>query len=258
MKKNKKHFDFVYIVFVLLFCYAPIISLVVFSFNSSRSLTNFESFSFIWYEKLFSDGQVMTAVFNTIFIAAITTVVSTLVGTLAAIAISRSRKVIRNGLLSLNNIPIINPEIVMAVSLLLLFLSFGINQGYLTMILAHITFTIPYVVITVYPKVRSLDPNIVEAAQDLGATPLRTLVSIIIPQIKTVMLAAASIAFTLSFDDFVISYFTSGTVSNISIYLYTLRRLEPTINALSTIIISFIVLILVINGSRKRKTMEGE
>lgn len=254
IKKTKRfNFSVIYVILVLIFCYAPILSLVIFSFNSDRSLTNFQSFSLIWYDKLFNDGQVMTAVLNTIFVAVVATLVSTVLGTLAAIAISRMKKVMRDGLLNLNNLPMINPEIVTAVSLLLLFLSFGIGQGYLTMILAHITFTIPYVIVTVYPKLREMDENMVEASLDLGATPLGTIWHIIIPNIKTVIISAASLCFTLSFDDFVISYFTAGTVNNISIYLYTLRRLEPTINALSTIIITGIIIVLVLSNTIKRK-----
>lgn len=247
-KQRKFNFASFYVILVMIFCYAPIVSLVIFSFNSDRSLTNFESFSFEWYDKLFSDGQVVAAVLNTIFVAIIATLVSTFLGTLAAIAISRMKKVLRDGLLALNNLPMINPEIVTAVSLLLLFLSLGVGQGYITMILAHITFTIPYVIVTVYPKLREMDDNIVEASLDLGATPWATIWKVIIPQIKPVIISAATLCFTLSFDDFVISYFTAGTVNNISIYLYTLRRLEPTINALSTIIITGIIIIMVING----------
>jgi len=253
MKKRKFNYANFYVILVLIFCYAPIISLIIFSFNSDRSLTNFESFSFEWYQKLFDDSQVIQAILNTVFVAVVTTIISTIIGTIAAIAISRMRKVLRDGLLALNNIPMVNPEIVTAVALLLLFLSLGIGQGYITMILAHITFTIPYVIITIYPKLRSLDDNIVEASLDLGATPMATIWKVIIPQIKSVIIAAISICFTLSFDDFVISYFTAGTVNNISIYLYTLRRLEPTINALSTILITGVVLVLVINGIIKGK-----
>jgi spermidine/putrescine transport system permease protein len=228
-------------------------SLVFFSFNSSRSLTVFEGFSLRWYLELFQDIQVNEAVTNTFIVAIIATIISTLIGTFAAIAISRMRRVIKDALLSLNSLPIVNPEIVTAVSLLLLFLSLGVTQGYITMILAHIAFLTPYVIVTIYPKLRSMDENIVEAALDLGASPWKTIWLVIVPNIKSVIFAAASIAFTLSFDDFVISYFTAGTVKNISIFLYTLRRIEPTINALSTLMITGIVLVLFVGGTFKRE-----
>jgi spermidine/putrescine transport system permease protein len=228
-------------------------SLIFFSFNSSRSLTVFEGFSLRWYLELFNDIQVNEAVTNTFIVAVVATVISTLIGTFAAIAISRMRRVVKDAILSVNNLPIVNPEIVTAVALLLLFLSLGVTQGYVTMILAHIAFLTPYVIVTIYPKLRTMDENIVEAALDLGASPWKTIWLVIVPNIKHVIFAAASIAFTLSFDDFVISYFTAGTVKNISIFLYTLRRIEPTINALSTLMITGIVLVLFIGGTFKRE-----
>lgn len=250
-----KKFNLSYLVIglVMLFSYAPIISLVVFSFNSSKSLTNFDGFSLRWYVELFNDVQVNEAVANTFVVAIIATAAATLIGTFAAIAISRMRRVVKDALLSLNNLPIVNPEIVTAVALLLLFLSIGVTQGLITMILAHIAFLTPYVIVTIYPKLRTMDENIVEAALDLGASPWKTIWLVIVPNIKHVIFAAASIAFTLSFDDFVISYFTAGTVKNISIFLYTLRRIEPTINALSTLMITAIILVLFVGGTFRRE-----
>lgn len=250
-----KKFNLSYLIigFVMLFSYAPIISLVVFSFNSSKSLTNFDGFSLRWYVELFNDVQVNEAVANTFVVAIIATAAATLIGTFAAIAISRMRRVVKDALLSLNNLPIVNPEIVTAVALLLLFLSIGVTQGFITMILAHIAFLTPYVIVTIYPKLRTMDENIVEAALDLGASPWKTIWLVIVPNIKHVIFAAASIAFTLSFDDFVISYFTAGTVKNISIFLYTLRRIEPTINALSTLMITAIILVLFVGGTFRRE-----
>jgi spermidine/putrescine transport system permease protein len=250
---KKLHVSYLVIGLVMLFSYAPIVSLVVFSFNSSRSLTNFEGFSLRWYAELFRDVQVNEAITNTFFVAIIATAIATIIGTFASIAISRMRRVAKDALLSLNNLPIVNPEIVTAVSLLLLFLSLGVTQGFITMILAHVAFLTPYVIVTVYPKLRTMDENIVEAALDLGASPWKTIWLVIVPNIKPVIFAAASIAFTLSFDDFVISYFTAGTVKNISIFLYTLRRIEPTINALSTLMITAIILVLFVGGTFKRE-----
>ncbi|HHW79621.1 MAG TPA: ABC transporter permease [Acholeplasmataceae bacterium] len=234
----------IFVGLVLAFIYIPIISMVVFSFNSSRSLTRWTGFSFMWYQELFTDEVIIRAVLVTIIIAVLSTVISTIIGTLASIALSKQRKVIREAALSLNNIPVLNPEIITAVSLFLLFGAFAIERGYLTMLLAHIAFSVPYVVIAVYPKVRSLDPNLTDAAYDLGATPFQAIYKVILPQIKVAIIAGAAIAFTMSFDDFAISYFavSDTSIQNISIYLYTLRRgVEPTINALSTIIILIIM-----------------
>jgi len=177
------------------------------------------------------------------------------VGTFAAIGLSKNKKLFRNVIINLNNIPIVNPEIVTAIGLLLLFQSLKLQGGYGTMLLAHIAFCTPYVIITVYPKVKSLDPSLIEAAQDLGATPMRALYYAVFPQIKVAIFAAAAIAFTMSFDDFVISYFTAGsTGTNISIYLYTLKRgIPPTINALSTIMIVVVTIVVTLNFILTRK-----
>ena len=245
MKKLHKPMAKGFMGLLLVFIYAPIVSLIVFSFNENKSLTNWGGFSLKWYTKLFDSTDIMTAVVMTLLIAVLATLISTVIGTFAAIALSKSKKLVKDMVLTVNNIPIVNPEIVTAVGLLLLFVSFQIDRGYTTMLLAHIAFCTPYVIITVYPKVRSLDPNLAEAANDLGATPLQALRMVILPEIKVAVVAAAAIAFTMSFDDFVISYFTAGSATNISIYLYTLRRgVEPTINALSTIIILVIGLLV--------------
>lgn len=245
MKKLQKPLAKGFMGLLLVFIYAPIVSLIVFSFNENKSLTNWGGFSLKWYTKLFDSTDIMTAVVMTLLIAVLATLISTVIGTFAAIALSKSKKLVKDMVLTVNNIPIVNPEIVTAVGLLLLFVSFQIDRGYTTMLLAHIAFCTPYVIITVYPKVRSLDPNLAEAANDLGATPLQALRMVILPEIKVAVVAAAAIAFTMSFDDFVISYFTAGSATNISIYLYTLRRgVEPTINALSTIIILVIGLLV--------------
>ena len=230
----------VFLTLVLILTYVPIISLVMFSFNEGRSLTRWTGFSLQWYVKLFESREIMTAVMITFLVATISTVISTIIGTFAAISLSKTRKALREISLSANNIPIVNPEIVTAIAFFVLFGAFAIERGMTTMILAHIAFSTPYVVITVYPKVRNLDPNLAHAAYDLGATPAQALFKVIIPQIKIGIIAGAAIAFTMSFDDFVISYFavSGSAIKNISIYLYTLKRgVEPTINALSTLII---------------------
>lgn len=239
MKKSSL-FGKIFIWIIMAFIYIPIISMVVFSFNSSRSLTRWSGFSLTWYRELFVDKAIIQAVTVTIVVAVVSTIISTIIGTLASIALTKQRKVIREVTLSLNNIPVLNPEIITAVALFLLFGAFAIERGYTTMLLAHIAFSIPYVVIAVYPKVRSLDPNLTDAAYDLGATPIQALFKVILPQIKVAVIAGAAIAFTMSFDDFVISYFVTiaSGVSNISTYLYTLKRgIDPKVNALSTLIV---------------------
>jgi spermidine/putrescine transport system permease protein len=228
---------------VLLLTYIPIVSLVFFSFNSSKSLTQFSSFSFVWYQKLFTSSAILEAVRTTFIIAIVSTVVATIIGTLAAISLNKFGKRTRKLSLTVNNIPMVNPEIITAISLFVLFGAFNLDNGYLKVILAHIAFSIPYVLVAVYPKVRSLDSNLEDAAYDLGATPLKSLLLVILPQLRTSIISGAAMAFAMSFDDFVISLFASGSsgVQNISIYLYTqMQRKDPTFNALSTIIIAFI------------------
>ena len=244
---------------VLLFCYIPIVSLIVFSFNESRSLTRFTQFSLKWYGELFKSQEIINAVLVTFIVAILATIISTLIGTFASIAIAKHKRKLRNTLLSANNIPIVNPEIVTAIGLLLLFQSIQLQRGLFTMLLAHVAFCVPYVILSVYPKVRSLDPSLQEAAQDLGATPLQALRHAILPQIKVAVFAAAAISFTMSFDDFVISYFTAGSTTNISIYLYTLKRgVNPTINALSTIMILIITAVVIANFIRTNKQVKGD
>lgn len=259
MKTFKKISDYGFIGLVLAFCYLPILSLIIFSFNESRSLTNFSGVSLKWYGELFKNKEIINAVVITFVVAILATIISTIIGTFASIAIAKHKRRLRNSILSLNNLPIVNPEIVTAIGLLLLFQSIQLECGFLTMLLAHIAFCVPYVILSVYPKVRSLDPSLQEAAQDLGATPLQALRHAILPQIKTAVFAASAISFTMSFDDFVISYFTAGSTTNISIYLYTLKRgVNPSINALSTIMIAVITVVVVANFIKANKQEKGD
>ena len=230
----------------LLFFYLPIVYIIVFSFNASRSLTNFTGFSLQWYEKMFSDSTMMESIFYTVIIAIIATAVSTVVGTLTAIGLSRCKKIIQRMVERVNDLPVMNPEIVTAIGLLMFFSAIAIRKGFGTMLLAHIMFCIPYVMLSVTPKLRSLDPNLIDAAMDLGATPLQAMMKVIVPQIRPGIVSGALIAFTMSFDDFIISYFVTGNgVQNISILVYTMsKRVNPSINALSTLIILLITLVL--------------
>lgn len=251
MKKQSKLVSWVPIILMLLFFFGPIIIMMVYSFNSAKSVTVWSGFSLRWYERLFNSRDTMEAVQVSVVVALIATAVSTVVGTITAIGISHHKGIVKKSILSLNNLPVLNPEIVTAISLMLFFSSVKIfKMGFTTMLIAHITFCIPYVILTILPKLRKLDPSLADAAMDLGATPLQALWKVIIPQLKPAIISGALIAFTMSFDDFVISYFVSGdSVSNISMMVYTMKkRFDPTINALSTIIIVIItILLLIIN-----------
>lgn len=268
-KEKKKIGSGLYIALCFLFLYLPILVTMIFSFNSSKSLTKFEGFSMMWYERLFSDSEIMEAVYVSLSVALSATVISTILGTITAIGLSKSRKIIKEIVVNINNIPIMNPDIVTAIGLMILFSSMKIEKGYLTMLLAHIAFCTPYVITSVYPKVRNLDPSLANAAMDLGATPFQALTKVILPMIKEGIFAGVLLAFTMSFDDFVISYFVTGNgVKNISIIVYNMtKRTNPTINALSTIVIVVIMVTLVIvnvvpviakRRSRKKLALEME
>ena len=246
MKKKTSVGSKIILTLTMLFFYLPILYIIVFSFNDSRSLTKFSGFSLRWYEKMFADSTMMEAVLYTVIIAVIATVVATVVGTITAIGLSKSRKVVQKMVERINDLPVMNPDIVTAISLLMFFSVLTVKKGFGTLLIAHIMFCIPYVMLSVTPKLRSLDPNLIDAAMDLGATPFQALAKVIVPQIKPGIISGALIAFTMSFDDFVISYFTTGNgVNNISILVYTMsKRVNPSINALSTIVILLITLVL--------------
>ncbi len=246
MKKKTSVGSKIILTLTMLFFYLPILYIIIFSFNDSRSLTKFGGFSLRWDEKMFADSTMMEAVLYTVIIAVIATVVATVVGTITAIGLSKSRKVVQKMVERINDLPVMNPDIVTAISLLMFFSVLTVKKGFGTLLIAHIMFCIPYVMLSVTPKLRSLDPNLIDAAMDLGATPFQALAKVIVPQIKPGIVSGALIAFTMSFDDFVISYFTTGNgVNNISILVYTMsKRVNPSINALSTIVILLITLVL--------------
>lgn len=246
MKKKTSVGSKIILTLTMLFFYLPILYIIIFSFNDSRSLTKFGGFSLRWYEKMFADSTMMEAVLYTVIIAVIATVVATVVGTITAIGLSKSRKVVQKMVERINDLPVMNPDIVTAISLLMFFSVLTVKKGFGTLLIAHIMFCTPYVMLSVTPKLRSLDPNLIDAAMDLGATPFQALAKVIVPQIKPGIVSGALIAFTMSFDDFVISYFTTGNgVNNISILVYTMsKRVNPSINALSTIVILLITLVL--------------
>lgn len=250
MRKEHKISKITIIGICLIFLYLPLMVMAVFSFNNSKSLSKFSSPSLRWYGTLFANEQMMKSVVISISVAILATFISTVLGTLSAIALSKSKKIVKTIVQQVNNLPIMNPEIVTAISLMLLFSFINISKGYLTMLLAHIAFCTPYVITNVYPKVRALDENLAEAAMDLGATPFQTLTKVVIPQIQPGIVAGALIAFTMSFDDFIISYFVSGNgIENISIVVYNMsKRVNPSIYALATVVMAGILILLLISS----------
>lgn len=248
MSKDKRVLGKVGMALLLVFFYAPILFMIIFSFNSSKSLTHFTGFSLCWYEAMLKNHGMMESLYVTIIIALLATIISTIIGTITAIGLSKSKKVLRAFVSQVNDFPIMNPEIVTAIGLMLLFITFQIEKGFVTLLLAHIAFCIPYVILSIMPKIKSLDPNLADAAMDLGATPWQALVKVIVPQIMPGIVSGALIAFTMSFDDFVISYFVTGQgVKNLSIMVYTMsKRINPSVNAISTLVALLITITLTI------------
>lgn len=243
----------VYMGLVLMFLYVPIFVLIVFSFNETKSRSVFSGFTLDWYAKLFRNEVIISSLMNTIIIAVIASIAATLLGTLAAIGINSMRKVPKAIVMNITNMPIVNQEIVTGVSLMLLFVFFAARMnlefGFVTLVIAHITFDVPYVILNVMPKFRQMDPNLFEAAQDLGCSPFTALRKVILPEIMPGVVSGFLMSFTFSLDDFVISYFTSGSTSQtlpITIYSMTRRKISPEINALSTLIFVVVVIVLVV------------
>jgi spermidine/putrescine transport system permease protein len=254
----------IYVTLIIIIFYAPIFAIMVFSFNGGTT-TTFGSFTWKWYQKVFENRALMSALWTTTSIAILATVFSTLIGTLGAIGLAELKKKRKNFVdfvLSVNNLPVVNPDIVTAVSLWVLFLAtFGTQMGYMTMLLAHIAFCTPYVIIQVYPKVLGLDPSEMEAAMDLGATKNQAVRKVVIPDLMPSIASGAMMAFTMSFDDFVISYFVGGSVNNISTLIYSAKNLDKylqTYDALSSIIFLGLGIILVVFEVIKGKLDHSE
>lgn len=262
MKQKKRRIGKILMGLSVVFFYLPILYMIIFSFNDGKSLTSFTGFSLRWYRHMLDSSDMMEALSITFSVAVLATIISTIVGTISAIGISKSKKVVRDLMDQVNNLPLMNPEIVTAIGFMLLFITFRVEKGYVTMLLAHIAFCIPYVMLSVMPKIRSLDPNLADAAMDLGATPWQALTKVIVPQITPGIVSGALIAFTMSVDDFIISYFVTGQgVKNLSIMVYTMsKRVNPSINAISTLVVMIItIVLLVINimpmlASKRKKT----
>ena len=245
-----------YLSIILLFLYVPIVVLIVQSFNAGKSRAKWEGFSFHWYQELFNDPAIMQALYVTISIAILAAIVSTILGTLAAIGIHAMKKRPQSLMMTLTNIPMTMPDIVTGISLMLLFIFTKVERGYWTMLLAHITFDTPYVILSVLPKLKQMNKHSYEAALDLGATPTYALFHVILPEIMPGVITGAMLAFTLSLDDFTISYFTtSPLVQNLSTLIYSQARkgIKPTMNALSALMFVALLLLLLVVNRRSSK-----
>ncbi|MDD6770360.1 MAG: ABC transporter permease [Inconstantimicrobium porci] len=247
-----------YTLLIFLFLYAPIFALILFSFNDSKSMGVWKGFTLKWYISLFNNKRILTALYYTVFIALSSAVISTVIGTISSIGIFKMKKNLRNITLNITNIPVLNPDIVTGIALMSLFGFINLKLGLTSLLLAHITFGVPYVILSVLPKLRQLPNNLEEAALDLGATPSYALRKIIFPLIKPGIASGFLMAFTMSIDDFVISFFTAGPgVTNLSIEVYSMakRGIKPEINALSTLMfLVVLILLLIIN---KKGSNEG-
>ncbi|NCB74947.1 MAG: ABC transporter permease [Clostridia bacterium] len=247
------------------FLYAPIAVLIIFSFNSTKSRTIWSGFTLHWYKELFNDSLIMSSLETTLTVSVIASVIAAVIGTFAAIGFYNMRKNWRSPLLTVNNIPVINADIITGVSLALLFVSagamMGFQLGFTTLLIAHISFDIPYIILSVMPKLYQLDRNLFEAAQDLGCTWFQTVYKVIIPEIMPGIINGLLIAFTMSVDDFVISYFTAGSsvqTLSMTIYAMTRRRISPEINAISTLLFAVVLILLVIVNVREARQHKGE
>ena len=257
MKKFFKGLKGSYLALILLFLYSPIAIMIAFSFNAGKSRSKWEGFSFKWYQELFNNEAIMEALRVTLTVAVIATVVSVILGTLGAIGIHACKKGWATTLLNLSYLPMTMPDIVTGISLMMMFVFIKLDRGMFTMILAHITFDTPYVLFSVLPKLKQMDPNTYEAALDLGCKPMKAITKVIIPEISPGIITGGLLALTMSLDDFVISYFTTDKAQNLSTLIYSAakRGVKPDMYALSTIMfITVLALLIVIN---KRTTLEN-
>ena len=253
-------------VLVFLFLYLPIAVLIVFSFNDSKSRTVWSGFSLHWYQELFQDEEILSAFSTTLTVSVLAALIATVLGTAAAIGFHAMKRRPRHLLMTINNIPMTNADIITGVSLMLLFVftgnMLGFSLGFGTLLVAHITFNIPYVVLAVLPKLRQLNPNLGEAAMDLGATPWQAFWKVLMPELRPGILNGLLIAFTLSIDDFVISYFTAGSeVATLAMQIYamTRKRISPEVNALSTILfVTVLTLLLIVNFREMHQSKQAE
>lgn len=257
MKTVSKIYNFL----VFAFLYAPIVVMIVYSFNSIKSRSVFSGFSLQWYQELFKDEVIMNSLYTSLILAVAAAIISTIIGTMAAVGINASRGWRKRAFLAVNNIPMVNPEIVTAVSMMILFVFIiskfnSMEMGFGTLLISHVTFCIPYVTLEVLPKIKGMDSNIYNAALDLGCPPAKAFIKVVIPQIKPGIITGMIMAFTLSLDDFIISYFNSGsTVQTLSVTIYSMTKkpYSPKINALSTLLFVAILVLLLVNNIRQSR-----
>ena len=250
-----------YLILILIFLYAPILTLIVFSFNASKSMAHWGGFSLKWYGKLFTNSTILDAIFVTLSIAVLASLIATVIGTFAAIGINNFKKRPKAFMMSLSYIPMVNADIVTGISLLLLFILLQVPRGYLTLLIAHITFCLPYTVLSVLPRLKAMDPALYEAALDMGATPRQAIRRVVLPDIMPGIVTGLILAFTLSFDDFVISFFsTQSMLSNLSIYIYSTAKMgvKPEINALCAIMFVVVMLLLVLINKRSPDVLAAQ
>ncbi len=244
----RKMFSGIYLVIIMLFLYIPILTLMVFSFNESKSMFKWSGLSFKWYAEMFSDKQILSAIVNTFSIALVSAAIATIIGTLACIGILNMSKRLQAVIMGMNNVPLLNADIVTGISLMLGFIAFGFYLNWGTVLLAHITFSIPYVILSVMPKLKEVGPSTFEAALDLGATPFYAFRKVIIPEIRSGIISGYLLAFTMSVDDFVVTHFTRGAgINTISTLIYGQVKvgIRPTLFALSTVIFLIVLVVLI-------------
>lgn len=248
----------IYVVLIFIFLYAPIGTLIVLSFNASKSRAKWGGFTFKWYVELFQNEAIMQALTNTIVLAILSSVIATIIGTIAAIAINKMNRTGRTFWMGVTNIPMLNAEIVTGISLMLLFITVGMRFGFMTILLSHITFNIPYVILSVMPRLKQLNPSTYEAALDLGAPPLKAFFKVVLPDLAPGIFSGLLMAFTMSLDDFIITHFTKGPgVDTLSTKIYSEVRkgIKPEMYALSTLIfVSVLILLLLVNRTPKDKS----
>ena len=260
MKALKQHvrriIENFYLVIIMIFLYAPILTMMVLSFNSSKSRTQWGGFTTRWYVELFQNATIMDALYNTLLIAFVSSLIATVIGTAASIAINHMKPVTKTIVMGVTNVPMLNADIVTGISLMLTFLAFGISLGFETILISHITFNIPYVILSVMPKLKQTNQNTFEAAMDLGASPIYAFFKVIFPDILPGILSGFLLAFTMSLDDFIITHFTKEAINTLSTLIYSevRRGIKPSMYALSTIIfLVVLVLLLITNFSPEKK-----
>ena len=250
-----------YLVLILIFLYAPIVTMMVLSFNSSKSRTQWGGFTLRWYTQMFDSATIMDALVNTLVIAFVSALIATIIGTAASIAINSMKPLPRTIIMGITNIPMLNADIVTGISLMLAFIAFGISLGFQTILIAHITFNIPYVILSVMPKLKQTNKSTYEAAMDLGASPVYAFFKVVFPDILPGVLSGFLLAFTMSLDDFIITHFTKGAgINTLSTLIYSevRRGIKPSMYALSTIIfLAVLVLLLITNFAPRRKKEEN-